>query len=69
MVKVIITDKSMKTSKNSLIVAVLSLIGFSGSFAQGVESDFPDYSAGSEVMTATPGTQGGSLGGLWNPAA
>lgn len=59
----------MKNNKYSIVAAVLCLIGFSGALAQSVESDFPDYSAGSEVMTATPGTQGGATAGVWNPAA
>jgi protease-4 len=37
--------------------------------AQGHRTDFADYGNSTLGLTATPGTQGGSQAGFWNPAA
>ncbi|MBU0690675.1 S49 family peptidase, partial [bacterium] len=55
--------------KRHILIFALSLLLVSAVFAQEIETDFPDYSAASQVLTATPGTQGGALGAVWNPAA
>ncbi|HEY3295708.1 MAG TPA: S49 family peptidase [bacterium] len=52
-----------------LVACVLTLGLCLTALAQGNRSDFPNYGAGSEVLSATPSTQGGAAAGFWNPAA
>lgn len=59
----------MKPKKQGLFILALSLLLVSAVFAQEIKTDMPDYSAASQVLTATPGTQGGAVGAVWNPAA
>jgi protease-4 len=50
-----------------VLLALVSTAGFAQS-GRTVPSDFPDYEIGSQAITSTPGTQGGSAGAYWNPA-
>lgn len=59
----------MQRSYLILAMCLLTLILCAAAQAQGNRSDFPNYGSGSEALTATPSTQGGSAAGFWNPAA
>lgn len=58
----------MSVHKFSLVAWALLLIT-AGAFAQGAPGFLPSYGTGSQVITATPGTQGGAVAAAWNPAA
>src|SRR5512140_1761033 len=60
---------SMHRLLSMLGVGLLALVLCASAWAQGKPSDFPNYGTGSQVLSATPSTQGGAAAGFWNPAA
>jgi protease-4 len=60
----------MQRSSTVLALCLLTLGLCTMAMAQGTgRTDFPNYGLGSEALSATPSTQGGSAAGFWNPAA
>lgn len=59
----------MKTRNRFLFAAAGFLLTATALHAQYHPGYLPDYGRGAQVLTATPGTQGGAAAAAWNPAA
>lgn len=53
----------------SALSLLILLLSGARVYAQGRATDFPNYGLESGILAGTPGIQGGSAAGFWNPAA